>query len=880
MTTFRLGSPRALLAAAGALAVVLGFQAPSSIDLAADDLLGTFSFSGFEPSERGYRWSHAHSEVRFRDAPPGAPLRVELDLVAWRPRDFPPPHVTVRMQQQEQALVPAPGIQTVVLTGSGQGVWRSDLVVSIDSDVFVRPGEDLRAVGTRLYRARLAPNETGFRIRRPPLEPVLLGALAALLFGEIAGRLGASRLQALRLGLGVCVLGALAWAAARPWAAAASRPLALALLAAVALQRFFPRPAAWVARACGHSLAALRGGLRTVLSPATGAVLLLAALGLVAAHRSRPRLDIPLSSARAFALTRGFGPAVRAEDGGFREARSAASLDLREFGAGDPWRIQVTAALAETPRQLTVAEAAGATLALPLGSEWTTGSLEAIPAAGWRAGLRLDFPAGDQGAGLRVRRVQVDRGRSGPALAVVAKQLAAPLLIALALATLGLGLTGAWAGGLALLAAEVASLLDDPLTAIPFAGTLCGIVAIALLLAAAMAGVRRSIPPDSGRGIDSIEPPVLAAVCLGFVAWFVALSFPLYSGGHFRIHSLVAEELWRGNFLEFYLPEGESVMPRQVQWGNIVVPNPFLYHLTIAPLATLPRAWFHFAEKGALALMFASLVGLAALIAGHVGGRRAAVYAAAMAASFVTTFQLLGLGHLAAVFGTFTSSWALGFAILFFRRLPSRAWTWGLTALVTAAFLSYLSCLLLTALVIGIATPILFRRNRSGALAFWKAGVIAACLAFALYYVHWAVPFITESIPRLAGTHADTVQSVDFPLAQRLAAEVQKLTYSYGSSLIPLAGLLGLYLFRGSDERVILLVWGALLVVIGGFDLTFNFLRKHHYFVIVPLEVGCGLLLARVHERARLGRLLAWTLLAGAIGLGIRAALETAVALP
>ena len=877
MTARRFGSPRVRLAAAGALAVTLGYQVQGPVGLSAGSVLGLFSFSGFEPSERGYRWSHAHAEVRFHDATPDVPVRVDLDLVAWRPRDFPPPHVTVSLEEQRLLVVPAPGIQTVTLTGAAHGAWRSDLVVSIDSDTFVQPGEDPRAVGVRLHGARLTPSVSSLGIRRPPLEPVVWGALAVLLLCEIALRLGAAPALAFRLAIGACVLGALAWGAARPWAVVVGRPLVAGLVVSLLLLRFRPGPVRWIARAGGHALEALRDGLRTVISPAAAALLLVGAIGLVTAHRGRPRLDIRLASARANPLAQGFGPVAGAEDVRFREARPSAQLDLRGFGGGAPWRIQVTAALAdETPRRLVVAQAAGATLALPLGSDWMTGSLEGSATFGWRGGLRLLFPSGAHGSGLRIRRVQVDRGRSWPALSVLAAQLAAPSLLALALATVGLRWLGAWTAGFGLMLVEAASIVADPITSVTFAASLCGIVALALLLSVTMAGLHCMVSASSGREIESLPPIALAASCLGFVAWFAALTFPLYSGGHFGIHSAVAEEIWHGHILEFYLPEGESVMTRQVQWGNIVVPNPFLYHLVIAPLAALPRAWFHWAEKGALALMLTSQVLLAALLAGHIGGRRAAGLAAAMAACFVTSFQLLGLGHMAAVFGTFTSSWALGFAILFFRHLSSRVGTWTLAGLLTAAFLSYLSCLLFTILVIGFAAPMLFKRHRNEALAFAKAGLIAAVLAFGLYYVHWAVPFVTRSIPSLAGS----TQSLDFSLAQRLAAEPQKLAYSYGSVLVPLGGLLGLYLFRRADERIILLVWGGLFVAVGGLDLSFNFLRKHHYFVIVPLQVGCGLLLARLESAGRVGRALSLCLLAGAIALGAQAALETAIALP
>ena len=55
-------------------------------------------------------------------------------------------------------------------------------------------------------------------------------------------------------------------------------------------------------------------------------------------------------------------------------------------------------------------------------------------------------------------------------------------------------------------------------------------------------------------------------------------------------------------------------------------------------------------------------------------------------------------------------------------------------------------------------------------------------------------------------------------------------------------------------ERVLLLAWAAILPVFMVLDLSFNFLLKHHYFTMVPVAVGGGVLLARIAERGRWGR--------------------------
>ena len=62
-------------------------------------------------------------------------------------------------------------------------------------------------------------------------------------------------------------------------------------------------------------------------------------------------------------------------------------------------------------------------------------------------------------------------------------------------------------------------------------------------------------------------------------------------------------------------------------------------------------------------------------------------------------------------------------------------------------------------------------------------------------------------------------------------------------------------------------------------DLFFNFLLKHHYFVMVPVAVGCGALLSRLAELGRYGRAIALALLAVILYLGVDTALQVALGL-
>jgi hypothetical protein len=159
------------------------------------------------------------------------------------------------------------------------------------------------------------------------------------------------------------------------------------------------------------------------------------------------------------------------------------------------------------------------------------------------------------------------------------------------------------------------------------------------------------------------------------------------------------------------------------------------------------------------------------------------------------------------------------------------------------------------------------------------ATLAAAALAFVLYYASWTWPFLKESVPRLlagggaAGAQATAAAEPFWPRVARIPA---KLADSYGSAIVPLAGLAGLLLLKGLPERALLWAWAAVLVVFSGLDVFFNFLLKHHYATMVPVAVGLGLLLDRLSRRPR-GSLVGAALIAFLLVLGVRVALDTAL---
>jgi hypothetical protein len=330
------------------------------------------------------------------------------------------------------------------------------------------------------------------------------------------------------------------------------------------------------------------------------------------------------------------------------------------------------------------------------------------------------------------------------------------------------------------------------------------------------------------------------------VGWFSALTWPLYRGGHFGFHSQIAEEIWRGEFWRYYLPYPGSMLSRQAQWGDVIVPHPCLYHVLVAPLAALPREWFYWTEKLVLALLLAGLASIAGRLGQRAGDARLGTYSAALFCCLVPTYQLLGLGHLMTLLGVWASALALSFVARAAPRLAEPRTLFAAMGLVTLAFLSYTAALLFTGLVLAALALLEWRRERRIARGVLLLLGGASLLAFALYYVNWAWPFLSQSIPRWlsgAGSVAANVPGTPLDRTDRLArllAQPAKLTYSYGHWLLPLLASASLWMRRPvTFEWRLLRLWiGVLWLFSLAIDPFFNLLLKHHYFVAVPVAVG------------------------------------------
>jgi hypothetical protein len=865
-----------VLAAALAVGAAYLVQRPVQIDVGASPL-ATACLRGFWGSEGGYRWSRERSAIVFPDPGPGIDVRVELDVAGWRPRGQETPSVDVNVGPGRLKARPSPRGETLSLEARTSGVWNSDLVVAIESPTFEPGPQDPRALGIRVYAARLLPLGGAFGLRRPPLGQVVTSCLVVLLFFGLLVRAGVETPAASRAAFGLAAAAGLGFAFARPHAALASRPSLILVAVLTVLAHLAPRAAATIADVCRASLRSFARGLRAIATVPGVALAVAGALAVAWTYRARPSIEIDLGSGRETAIASGFGAFDSHAGATFRPVQRGAQLDLRDFGSG-PWSIAVTASAAsDTPRLVDLARTDGSDTKVRLDDRWFTASLDATAPFGWRSGLVVSLPGGSEPTQVRIDKIRIDRPSSRPSLRIVVAGVAAALLLAVALVATGLAPGPGFAAAALVLAAETAALVADPAVVIPFVVPFCAIAALGAVLTAFAAGVCHVLERRGTKLLPAAA--ALAAAGAGFVAWLAATAFPLYRGGHFVFHSSIAAEIWKGRFLIYYLPFPGSMLSQQAQWGQIVVPHPCFEQTLMAPLAALPQPWFHLAEKAVLALWLASMAVMAALLATRAAGARAGAWAAIAMAGLVPTFQLLGLGHLMALCGCWAASVAFTYLAFRLDRLAERRTFWIAVVLFTVCFLSYFAALLFGGLVLLLLVAALFRREPARARTLLLVALAASIAAFLLYYVNWTWPFLSQSVPRILAGSSRTAEEAGTPILRRLLLEPRKLAYSYGTVIVPLVGLAGLAWRVRTPDRIVLLAWASVLVLVSGIDLWFNFLLKHHYFVMVPVAVGVGLVLAWLTERGRAGRIAAVVLAALYLALGAETAMAVALGL-
>jgi hypothetical protein len=851
------------------LTIAYQVHRPVEIDMGSGPASAPF-VDNFHDAEGNYRWSRERSCVIVPDPGAGARGRIELELSAFRPRGLNLPIVIIESGPERQRLEMKRGLHTVSLAATPQGIWSSDLIACVRSETF-RPGPaDRRSLGVRVHRVRWVA-EDGLALTVPAFRQILLSGFAVLFLWGIFGQVGLRARIALSSSVAVALAFGVAYALIRPVAAVGALPLLILAALVYVTVRCLPSPAMSVVRYGSRTVTCWFQGFRVLGRWPTLALVFLGAVLVTFAYLTRPTLTIDLGSGREADLANRFA-SYDAESGvRFRKALRGAEINLRDFGGGPPWRISVTASLPGGGGQvLPLLTVGGVEANAALGDEWITESLVVETSSGWDSGVLVEFPAN----GILVHRVDIDRGRSYPPLRIIVALVVAALAIVVIGGSLGQNSGWCFVAGATMLLLECLAVYLDPVLSVPFSATFAGICLLGTVVAALGGGLLAALRT---KGLDFKQGPyVITTVAFGFIIWLAAMSSPLYHGLHFVYHSNIAEEIWKGKFFVFYLPHPENILSREAQWDGLVVPYSCLYHTLVAPLTAFPAVWFQLFHKIFQAGLLAMTTLLAALAAERLAGGKACLWTAILLVSASSIYQLLALSHFLTVFGCWGSTVALVYIIFVWGRLDRAPYWWGGVGLIALAFLSYTASLLFTGVTIAVALLLLARVNRRQSRLFLTCSIAATVAALMLYYVHWILPFIRESIPILLSSgEADPI-----PLVSRLGQIPGKLTYSFGSVWIPLTGLLGvgIVVTRSRDEaRFVLLAWASILVLFSGPDLFFNFILKHHYFTIVPISVGGGALLDFMMRRGGWLRWSAVGMLFYALTIGAVAAFRLAM---
>ena len=710
------------LVLASLVAVSLGYLIrPTIVISPGSGLLGALTVRNFHDAEGAYRWTRARSSLVLPDPGPGLKARVETQLAGFRPPGQQQPLVVIQAEGESLQAKPGRRPETLSFITVTRGWWRSDLEIVFRSETFT-PGEgDRRSLGARVHEVRLVPTGSFIQLGFAPLRQLVFTCAGLLLLFTLLVQSGRSHRRALHIGIGIAAVWAVGFAFARPYAALLAPGTFWILALAAALRAFFPSATRALLDVLGDAFRSAARGLKLWRGKPAVALAFLSVIGGAASYWVSPSLDLDLGSGRETTLAHRFAGFDQKEGVKFRRALQGAEIDLRDFGGGSKWRLEITASLppspsallrdspetADAPRPLTLARAGGQDLVAELGPSWSRHSFVAYAPLSWRSGLRLQLPSSSASLDLRIDRVRVQRGRSFASPRILASLLGASLLFMAACGASGLSARAAATTTFLLLVGELVALTTDPVLVIPFVPVFL-IVTFAGLVFASLATAALGVLSRSG-WLPVLSPAAIAAAMAGFVAWSTAALFPLYEGGHFVYHSSIAEEIWQGRFMHYYLPSPENMLSHQPHWGDAVIPHSCLYHTLVSPLATFPRAWFYSLEKGFLAVMLALIALSASVLATRFGSICAGVLAGVIAVSLPPTFQLLGLGHLMTLFGMWAATMALTLITLRFDHLQERATWWWATVVLTICFLSYTASLLFTAAVLALALPLLYR---------------------------------------------------------------------------------------------------------------------------------------------------------------------------
>ncbi len=288
---------------------------------------------------------------------------------------------------------------------------------------------------------------------------------------------------------------------------------------------------------------------------------------------------------------------------------------------------------------------------------------------------------------------------------------------------------------------------------------------------------------------------------------------------------------------------------------TIYPPGPYL---TLMPGITLTHDMGSFLQ-GALATMDGATTFLIAMLTYRLGGKRtAAIGAMLLYASNIAAFGTMTYGFSAQIFGQWLTT-PIALILLAPGALRSPR-AWGLaTLLLLIGVFSHIGVAILGFTWFGLLLLILLLRPHRTLL--WAGGFLVggALLALALLYSHIAAFTLTHA----GSVVQDHASAFTLKGATPLLWKGTRLVYTEIGLLLLLPGLLFIVRDRPALERLAVpLAWFLTALLFFLVDLILALQVRYFYFAL-PLAVSAiGIWLGRLVVHGRLGRLVAWVLLA------------------
>lgn len=604
-------------------------------------------------------------------------------------------------------------------------------------------------------------------------------------------------------------------------------------------------------------------------------------------------------------LQRFYAPEANAQTS-YRWSRPEAEVLLPGAGQLVPLELSLHS---ETPGMVVQIDAGQGLFPVTLGAGWQHVQLlsRAAPVSG-DVRVLLRAPTQVSATDTRERGVALEQVALRGAGGTAPPAQAALLGLSVALLSLALGWNrrrigvGVAAGALATVGLGVALLLGGGawrMLLTVYSGRLALVLALSTLLLFALEQLLAWLTARGIIGAEAASRRGLAGVAaLAFFLRYAATSYPLIYMLDIKYHLARARIMGEGRFLELFLPN-QYLAPQQWR-AHVTIPySPFFYMLTF-PVTYLAPPWDRLALLAFGALVDAAAVLLVALLVLRAGlGSRAAAIAALLAATIpYGLWWAVSWGLFPNLLGQCLILLA-AFVWLLMARTPRRgAWGW-LAAAMTMAYLSYATSMMFLG-VAWLLLLLLLAVRRDPALGpTFKAGALAALLAFALYYGWHAPALVRESLPAVMSALGGSgrfsgARAADPPPGLAQLTDILLFRYDPLLLLTALVGALLLSLRWGrraihraqhrptgasidaSRLALLMLAWVLVYPIFAFFDYYVPLVEKHALHLLPALAILAGLLLARL-ARYRWGRIVTLALLALVIWQGLLLGLDVIV---